>query len=99
RSDLYSLSLHDALPICTGSVFTDTWQFDPLAPSGSKWSQLTSANLNLGRGYMAGAALDGKLYAIGGDVWNSGTRTLSPVTNVERSEEHTSELQSRGHLV
>ena len=24
--------------IGTGSVFTDTWQFDPLAPSGSKWA-------------------------------------------------------------
>src|SRR5439155_5854848 len=27
------------------------------------------------------------------------TGTLNPVVNVQRSEEHTSELQSRGHLV
>src|SRR5205823_2399885 len=55
----------------TGAVFTDTWQFDPMAASGQKWTQLNTANLNLGRGYMAGATLDGKIYAIGGDVWNS----------------------------
>jgi len=70
--------------IGTGSVFTDTWQFDPMAASGSRWTQLTNANLNLGRAYIAGATLDGKIYAIGGDVWNSSTRLLSPVNNVER---------------
>src|SRR5207248_10121939 len=70
--------------IGAGSVFTDTWTFDPMAASGQKWTRLTTANLNLGRGYIAGAALDGKIYAIGGDVWDSGSRTLSPVADVER---------------
>ena len=40
--------------IGTGGVFTDTWRFDPLAASGSRWTQLPTANLNLGRGYIAG---------------------------------------------
>src|SRR5207249_1311482 len=70
----------------TGSVFTDTWQFDPMAPSGQKWTQLTTANLNRGRAYMAGAVLDGKIYAIGGDVWDAGSRNLSPVVDVERMD-------------
>src|SRR5207253_1490523 len=41
-----------------GAVFTDTWRFDPMAVAGAKWTQLSSANLNLGRAYLAGAALD-----------------------------------------
>ncbi|MEO6456848.1 MAG: kelch repeat-containing protein, partial [Chloroflexia bacterium] len=64
----------------TGSVFTDTWQFDPLASAGSKWT--LKAPMNLGRGFIAGAALDGQIYAIGGDTWNGST--LVPVSNVER---------------
>jgi plastocyanin len=69
--------------IGAGGVFTDTWVFDPMAASGSRWTQLASANLGLGRGYIAGAVLDGKIYAIGGDTWNPGPRTLVPVNNVE----------------
>jgi N-acetylneuraminic acid mutarotase len=72
--------------IGTGGVFTDTWRFDPLQPAGSRWSQLPTANLNLGRGYIAGAALDGMIYAIGGDVWDPVNRQLLPVTNVERMD-------------
>ncbi|HET9493454.1 MAG TPA: hypothetical protein VFR15_04410, partial [Chloroflexia bacterium] len=64
-----------------GSVFTDTWRFDPMAPVGSKWTQLDS--MNLGRGYIGGAAVNGKLYAVGGDTWDAATRTLTPVSNVE----------------
>src|SRR5688500_12527107 len=69
--------------IGTGSVFTDTWQFDPMAAPGAKWTQ--KANMNLGRGFIAGAALDGKVYAIGGDTWITGNPgTLVPQTAVER---------------
>src|SRR5436190_1743083 len=53
-----------------GQVFTDTWRFDPMAAPGQKWTQLPSANLKLGRAYIAGATLDGKIYAIGGDIWD-----------------------------
>jgi N-acetylneuraminic acid mutarotase len=72
--------------IGTGGVFTDTWRFDPMAPMGSRWTQLPSANLHLGRGYIAGAALDGFIYAIGGDIWDPVNRQLVPVTNVERMD-------------
>jgi hypothetical protein len=68
----------------TGGVFADTWRFDPMAPSGSKWSQITTANLQLGRAYIAGAALDGMIYAIGGDTWDWPSFSLIPVANVER---------------
>jgi hypothetical protein len=64
-----------------GSVFGDTWRFDPMAATGSKWTQMDA--MNLGRAYIAGAAVDGKLYAVGGDTWDTVTRTLSPVPNVE----------------
>ncbi len=69
-----------------GGVFTDTWRFNPMAPAGSRWTQLATANLNLGRGYIAGAALDGYIYAVGGDTWNPATTQLIPVTNVERMD-------------
>ncbi len=68
----------------SGAVFADTWEFDPTRADGQRWRRLTSADLNTPRGYMAGAILDGKLYAIGGDTWNPTTHTLSPVNNVER---------------
>src|SRR5207237_7594028 len=58
----------------SGAVFTDTWRFDPMAAAGSRWTQLASANLNLGRAYIGAAALDGKIYAIGGDTWKPSTR-------------------------
>ncbi|HKP52779.1 MAG TPA: S-layer homology domain-containing protein [Chloroflexia bacterium] len=71
----------------SGSVFTDTWKFDPMAAPGARWTQLPTANLNLGRGYIAGAALDGYIYAIGGDTWTPGSPgTLVPVANVERMD-------------
>jgi hypothetical protein len=64
-----------------GSVFSGTWLFDPMAPSGSRWTQMD--DLNVARGYIAGAVLDGKLYAIGGDTWNSVSRVLVPNNTVE----------------
>ena len=50
-------------------VFTDTWQFDPLAAAGQRWTQLPSACLSVARAYIAGAALDNYIYAIGGDTF------------------------------
>src|SRR2546429_9797579 len=60
-TEIYTLSLHDALPICL------------VVRSASTWTML----------------------------WFSFSRTMSivPKSFVERSEEHTSELQSRLHLV
>jgi len=69
-----------------GAVFSDTWRFDPMAASGSRWTQLPTANLNLGRGYIAGVALDGFIYAVGGDTWNAAGVQLVPSTAVERMD-------------
>ncbi len=65
----------------TPTVFADTWRFDPMAVAGSRWTQLASANLPQARGFIAGAALNGNIYAIGGDVISGG---LSPVATVSR---------------
>ena len=70
--------------IGNGAVYGETWRFDPSAPSGSRWTQLANANLSIPRGYIAGAALDGFIYAVGGDTWVTGTRSLVPQTIVER---------------
>jgi hypothetical protein len=43
-----------------------TWVFDPLAPSGTKWTQLSDLPWN--RCYVAGAVVDSMVYAIGGDT-------------------------------
>ncbi|HUS15488.1 MAG TPA: S-layer homology domain-containing protein, partial [Chloroflexia bacterium] len=66
----------------TGGVFTDTWRFDPAQPAGSRWTQM--APMNLGRAFMGAAVVDGKIYAVGGDLWQGSPGTLVPVTNVER---------------
>jgi hypothetical protein len=44
-----------------------TFIFDPLAPSGSRWT--TGPSLNLSRGFLASAVIDGYVYAIGGDTF------------------------------
>src|SRR3989442_4021548 len=63
-TEIYTLSLHDALPICA---------FSASARASSRAAASTSA---------AGT-----------------TRSTSPMRHASRSEEHTSELQSRPHLV
>ncbi|HET6313734.1 MAG TPA: kelch repeat-containing protein, partial [Chloroflexia bacterium] len=74
-------------PRGTGEVYGDTWVFDPMAAAGSKWSQLAD-NLSTPRAYIAGVALDGYIYAIGGDTWETnpdvGERRLVPTSVVER---------------
>ena len=59
----------------TGGVFTDTWKFDPMAPTGSKWTQLASAQPEPGPGLQRrGRSWTAMIYAIGGDIW-TGTAT------------------------
>ena len=48
----------------------ETWVFNPLAPAGSRWTQLISANLSQPRAYIMGAVVDNKLYAIGGSLYD-----------------------------
>jgi hypothetical protein len=67
-----------------GAVYDDTWRFDPLAEAGSRWTQLDTADLKQARGYIAGATLDGYIYAMGGDTWDGST--LVPQKTVERMD-------------
>src|SRR5439155_7303830 len=84
-SDIYTLSLHDALPICEVSVRM----------------QRTDGRL----GTLIGAAVtQDRLATRDVDYLNStNSKAWVEVTDRNqfpgRSEEHTSELQSRGHLV
>ncbi|HSL19745.1 MAG TPA: hypothetical protein VLB51_17700 [Methylomirabilota bacterium] len=59
----------------------ETWVFDPMAASGSRWTRLVSADLGQGRAYTMGAAVDGKVYIVGG-AWFDGS-VLNNVTTVQ----------------
>lgn len=48
----------------------ETWIFDPTAPSGSMWTQIPSATLNIARAYIMGAVVDDMIYAIGGNWYD-----------------------------
>src|SRR5256885_11729161 len=76
-TEIYTLSLHDALPICTGLIegaITDGY-LPSTADTSNAWVQLF---MKIHDQYDKSAPFDG---------------------NVERSEEHTSELQSPCNLV
>jgi hypothetical protein len=64
-----------------------TWVFDPMAASGSRWTRLTNADLAQGRAYIMGAAVDGKVYAVGGAFYDPGSticgQLLCNVTTVQ----------------
>jgi hypothetical protein len=74
-------------PTLTPSNWAETWVFDPQAASGSRWTQIASANLSTARAYIMGAEVDGKLYAIGGS-WYDPTATAcgEPLCNVATVE-------------
>src|SRR5439155_26497341 len=75
---IYTLSLHDALPISHKYLFP---QIDPSS-------------------FLCWQTQDGKLEGISSESSESYTAVPSNKSIVQlRSEEHTSELQSRGHLV
>src|SRR5207253_11418338 len=81
-SQIYTLSLHDALPISEGSLF------------------LYAAGFDLARPLAGGRTrhFDELLEALQEFIEMPGTPTGKWSGEI-RSEEHTSELQSRGHLV
>src|SRR5207244_10437909 len=93
---IYSLSLHDALPISrrlATRIFSEAWD-QPLHPI--RRSDSTSP---LGVGWSGGFAYRTRLRAGTG---TSNTRMAYPSSSPlrsNRSEEHTSELQSPDHLV
>ncbi|MGC9084516.1 MAG: PKD domain-containing protein, partial [Anaerolineae bacterium] len=60
-----------------------TWEYDPTRPAGSRWQQITTANLSVPRGYIFAAVQGNYIYAIGGDYQYTGT-DLVPTNVVER---------------
>ncbi len=80
NNKLYIFGGHTAKP--TSQLFSDTWVFDPLGTIGNKWTQIAGADLSTARAYIAGATLDGYIYAIGGDIVVS--TTVTSVNTVER---------------
>ena len=52
-------------------VTSQTWVYDPVASAGNRWSQITTANLSLARSYLSSAVVNGKIYAIGGDIYSA----------------------------
>ena len=60
---------------------SETWMFDPTAPSGSRWTNLLRP-LHTARSYIMSAVQDGKVYAIGGvGIYVGGE--LDPVDTME----------------
>jgi hypothetical protein len=51
---------------CVDDNSAQTWNFDPMAPAGSRWTQ--GPDLNVARGYITPAVLGNTVYAIGGDL-------------------------------
>src|SRR5207253_11280173 len=94
----YTLSLHDALPIFGFSGFLISWVqiavvvvFPAAFVAGIQFPLLISL---LGRGRENVGREVGLAYA-----WNTAGAIAGSLAGGFRSEEHTSELQSRGHLV
>jgi hypothetical protein len=64
-----------------------TWVFDPMASSGSRWTRIASADLAQARAYIMGATVDGRIYGIGGAYYDATSticgQLLCNVTTVE----------------
>jgi len=60
----------------------DTWVFDPTAEAGSRWS--AGPRLSVPRAYIVTAVVDGKLYALGGDLVDPELGILQPTAVAER---------------
>src|SRR5207253_10841402 len=97
-SALSSLSLHDALPISDqlGVGFEQklTDLFTPPAEDNDKDSRPAAHASAFGRGKGTVFLVDLKSHAVIWSLYEKPGRATP-----DRSEEHTSELQSRGHLV
>src|SRR5207253_8080326 len=95
---LYTLSLHDALPISSSKIWVMP-SFSPRIPLKSA----TPVHLQLDLDVDAGRELEPLelLHRLGRGVVDVDEPLVREHLEVlpRRSEEHTSELQSRGHLV
>src|SRR5690606_39777135 len=83
-TQIYTLSLHDALPIFSGSSTPSPTSASP-TPNWPNWSRRPSSTPPRSTGSPTTAS--------------PVTSTVTPKVSCTRSEEHTSELQSRENLV
>src|SRR5207253_7051688 len=92
--DAYPLSLHDALPISMSDVAERRVIASALSESSMTGDKMTFD-------YEPVALMpDVRVIKLGGQsLMDRGRAAIFPVLDELRSEEHTSELQSRGHLV
>ncbi len=67
----------------TTPYFSDlTWEFDPLAADGNRWTQIAGATLSSPRAYIDSAVQGGQIYAMGGHISFTGG-DLVPTNEVE----------------
>src|SRR5690606_39835776 len=92
-SDIFALSLHDALPICGKGIrsMITSWHAEP----GT--STPCHSDIVPNRHVVASAANCRTRVGVWSSPWHSTVMSVSP--SRVRSEEHTSELQSREDLV
>src|SRR5207253_11363922 len=88
---IYTRSLHDALPICFPSTSTS-------ARPSSKPPSMPTKVLRFSSSGMGPNAFT-RTFSPAYDLEVSSPGLDRPLRTAGRSEEHTSELQSRGHLV
>src|SRR5207253_8866484 len=93
--DIYTLSLHDALPICSPSLKiapNGSWRMAGIRSqlmTGMTWRPLTTPSAPRARKrHVPHSSWCGPILVM-----------VHRINRTPRSEEHTSELQSRGHLV
>src|SRR5207253_9979970 len=95
----YTLSLHDALPILS-SLFTRVLAGTRPIDSNRRWPSGESTKSAKSTAAFGCGALRATPMPCGRAATGcTGTKSIgAPLRLSERSEEHTSELQSRGHL-
>ena len=64
---------------CADDNSAQTWIFDATAAKGQRWTK--GPKMNVARGYITPAVLNGTIYAIGGDTIGAGS--LTPLSSVE----------------
>src|SRR5207253_10538111 len=90
-SDICTLSLHDALPIWAGAAGTAVRTPGPTSASaGAPVLERRRCTPDLPRSTVE---------TVEARPWEPGSGQYQACESSPRSEEHTSELQSRGHLV
>jgi uncharacterized repeat protein (TIGR01451 family) len=67
----------------TTPYFSDkTWEYDPLATDGNRWTEITTADMSVPRAYIQSAVHNNLVYAMGGHVSYAGS-DLVPTNLVE----------------